>query len=207
MAGADAPHPALLERLRHEYQLWRIEPIRRVAARAALTRRWRCHQFHSFGSGAIVDRPQWLYAPWMIAVGDRVIILRDGWLAVERPAWERPAPALRIGDDVRIRTGCTLSCSESIVIEDHVGMGANVTVIDSRHTWSAGHPNPMLNPPETAPVRIGAGSWIADRATIAAGADIGVQCAIGPGSVISGTVPDYSVVLGNPGRVVGSTRS
>jgi acetyltransferase-like isoleucine patch superfamily enzyme len=165
------------------------------------------HQFHAFGADSIVDRPMWLYAPWKISVGYQVIVLRDGWLAVERGAWDAPEPALRIGDHVAIRNGVTISCATSIVIEDHVGMGAGVTVIDSRHTWSSGHPNPMHSPVEVAPVRIGRGTWIADRATIAAGAEIGEQCMIGPGSVVSGPVGDHAVVLGNPGRVVGSTRT
>ena len=135
------------------------------------------------------------------------MVLRGSWLAVERAAWDKPAPVLDIGDDVAIRNGCTISATESILIEDHVGMGAYVTVIDSRHTWSSGHPNPMFSPVETAPVRIGSGTWLADRATVAAGTEIGEQCAIGPNTTVSGKIPDFSVVLGNPGRVVGTTRT
>jgi acetyltransferase-like isoleucine patch superfamily enzyme len=203
----DSRARTIIEQIHREYSLWRQEPARRVAIRSKLTRSWRVHQFYSFGPYSIVDRPYWLYAPWKIAVGERVIILRGGWLAVEKPAWDTTAPVLTIGDRVAIRTGCTISCAESIVIEDDVGMGANVTVIDSRHTWTSGNPNPMHSPVESSPIRIGAGSWVADRATIAAGAEIGVQCAIGPNSVVSGAIADYSIVLGNPGRVVGSTRS
>jgi acetyltransferase-like isoleucine patch superfamily enzyme len=65
----------------------------------------------------------------------------------------------------------------------------------------------MHSPIESAPVRIGAGSWLADRVSVTAGADIGERCAIAPNAVVSGTVPDFSIVVGNPGRVVGSTRT
>ena len=105
---------------------------------------------------------------------------------------------------------CTLSCGvdarRAATKHSDARLRQSVTVIDSKHTWSSGQ-NTLFNPVEAAPVRIGPGSWLADRVTVAAGADIGEQCAIGPNSTVSGKVPDFSVVLGNPGRVVGSTRT
>jgi acetyltransferase-like isoleucine patch superfamily enzyme len=114
---------------------------------------------------------------------------------------------LQIGDRVGIRVGCTISAATSVVVEEDVGMGASVTIIDSKHTWGGGHVNPLYGTFDSAPVRIGRGSWLADRVTIAAVADIGEQCAIGPNSVVSGKVADFAIVVGNPGRVVGSTRT
>lgn len=206
MARLDEPLRALLGRLEREATLWREEPIRRVAVRNKVVHPLRVRQFHAFGRNSFVDRPVWLYGTHHMAVGDEVIILKGAWLSVERPAWDEPAPALVLGHGVGIRVGCTLSAAESVLVEDHVGMGAYVTVVDSRHTW-ANHPNTLYNPAESAPIRIGKGSWLADRVTVAAGAEIGEQCAVGPNSTVSGRIPDYSIVLGNPGRVVGSTRT
>jgi acetyltransferase-like isoleucine patch superfamily enzyme len=196
-----------LRRLEREAALWREEPIKRVAVRNRFVRPRRVRQFHAFGEQSILDRPQWLYGTKHISVGAFVVILRDAWLAVERPGWTKQAPVLEIGDSVAIRFGCTISAVESIIIEESVGMGANVSIIDSKHTWAPGDMNPMHGPIESAPIRIGRGSWLADRVTVAAGADIGEQCSIGPNSTVSGTIRDYSIVLGNPGRIVGSTRT
>lgn len=196
-----------LRRLEHEYRLLREEPIRRVQLRNKALRPLRVRQFHSYGEYSIIDRPAWLYGTHHISIGRAALILSGGWLAVERVAWGEPAPVLSIGDRVAIRVGCTISAADSIVIEDDVGMGGQVTIIDSRHTRATGNPNPMSGPIEKAPIRVGRGTWLADRVTVAAGADIGEECAIGPNSVVSSTVPDFSIVLGNPGRVVGSTRT
>jgi virginiamycin A acetyltransferase len=49
---------------------------------------------------------------------------------------------------------------------------------------------------------IGHDVWIGTRATILPGARIGSGCIIGAGAVVGGTIPPYSVVSGNPGRVV-----
>jgi lipopolysaccharide O-acetyltransferase len=142
----------------------------------------------------------------MISIGARVVILRGCWIAVERAAWEGPAPALTIGDRVGMRMGCTISASESIVVEDDVVMGAHVTIVDGRHTWSSGKPSTLDSPIDTSPVRVGRGTWLADGVTVSGGADIGEQCAVGSNTVVRGTIPDHSLVVGNPARVVGSTR-
>ncbi|HVU73305.1 MAG TPA: acyltransferase [Mycobacteriales bacterium] len=192
--------------LRRQARLWREEPIHRVAVRARLMRPLRVRQLGAFGPASILDRPAWLYGSRHVSIGAGAIILRGGWIAVERSAWSATEPVLRIGDRVAIRMGVTISAAASIVIEDDVGMGAYVTIIDSKHTWAAGDPNALHGPLESAPIRIGRGTWLADRVTVAPGADIGEQCAIGPNSVVSAKVPDFSVVVGNPGRVVGTTR-
>jgi acetyltransferase-like isoleucine patch superfamily enzyme len=197
----------LLRRLEREYWVWRTEPIKRVAVRNRLIHPLRVRRFASFGPDSFVDRPQWLYGTQKISVGAGVIILEGSWLAVERVAWEQPGPVLTIGDRVAIRVACCISAANSITIEDDVGMGGYVTVIDSKHTWSDDSPNPLYGPIDSAPIRIGRGTWLADRVTIAAGADIGQQCAIGPNSVVTSKVADFSIVVGNPGRVVGSTRT
>lgn len=181
--------------------------MKRVAVRNQLVRPLRVRQFAAFGAGSIVDRPVWVYGPEKMTVGEQVIILKGGWLAVERRAWANPGPALVIGDRVAMRVGGTISASSLITIEDDVGMGAYVSIIDSNHTWKAGNPNPMHNPIDSAPIRIGKGSWLGDRVTVAAGTDIGVQCALAANCLVSGTVADYSIVVGNPGRVVGTTRT
>ena len=47
--------------------------------------------------------------------------------------------------------------------------------------------------------------WIGSNVTLLGGTHIGRGCDIGSGSVIRGNVPPYSVVMGNPAKVVGFT--
>ena len=49
-------------------------------------------------------------------------------------------------------------------------------------------------------VRVGAGSWIGSGAVILA--DIGKNCVIGAGSVVTRPIPDHVVAAGVPARVV-----
>lgn len=49
---------------------------------------------------------------------------------------------------------------------------------------------------------IGHDVWIGARATILPGARIGSGCIIGAGAVVGGDIPPYSIIAGNPGRVI-----
>ena len=48
--------------------------------------------------------------------------------------------------------------------------------------------------------------WVGANAVLVSGAHIGKGSIIGAGSVVSGFVPAYSIVVGNPGRVMGRRR-
>lgn len=191
--------------LKRELRLVLDEPAYRAQLRGRVMRPYRVRRFHSFGAHSLVDRPAWVAGEHRIAVGERVVILRGGWLAVTRPAWDSPGPALTIGDGVSCRPFCTISATESVVIEDDVVMATGCTVIDSDHTLGDSD-NVLYNPAVTAPVRIGRGTWLGDRVSVLRGSDIGRFCVIGANSVVRGSIPDYSVAVGAPARVVGSTR-
>jgi acetyltransferase-like isoleucine patch superfamily enzyme len=110
---------------------------------------------------------------------------------------------LTIGDRVGIRPYCMISASESIVIEDDVIIGAFSSLIDSDHTFAEGRPNVMHNSVATGPIRIGRGSWLAERVAVLRGASIGRCCIVGANSVVRGEIPDYSIAVGAPAKVVG----
>jgi len=59
----------------------------------------------------------------------------------------------------------------------------------------------------TDKVEIGEYSFIGTSSVILSGTTIGKGCIIGAGSVVKGSFPDYSVVVGNPAKIVGDTRN
>jgi len=56
----------------------------------------------------------------------------------------------------------------------------------------------------TGNVLIGEFSFIGDSAVIFPGVEIGKGCLVKAGSIVTNSVPDFSVVSGNPAQVVGS---
>lgn len=57
----------------------------------------------------------------------------------------------------------------------------------------------------TGDVYIGANTFIGARVTILPGTKIGKNCIIGASSTVKGVIPDNSVVIGNPARVLKKT--
>jgi acetyltransferase-like isoleucine patch superfamily enzyme len=57
------------------------------------------------------------------------------------------------------------------------------------------------------PVRIGSGSWIGHGSVILPGADVGEHVVIGANSVVTGVIPDYTVAVGAPARVIKDMRA
>ena len=95
-----------------------------------------------------------------------------------------------------------------LIYPNMIHIGNNVTI--GSNTMIFAHYNPTANkllkengyPREVKQVTIDDGAVLGPGSIITMGTSIGKNSIIGAGSVISGTIPDHSVVLGNPGRVI-----
>lgn len=55
------------------------------------------------------------------------------------------------------------------------------------------------------PISVDNGSFIGAGVSLLPGTNIGKNCIIGAGSVVKGTIPDNSIVIGNPAKVIANT--
>ena len=77
-------------------------------------------------------------------------------------------------------------------------MGRNVTIRDN----NGGHYMSLQGYKTSKPVIIGKHVWICEGATIMQGVKIGDGAIIGAHSVVYSNVPPFSLVSGNPAKVV-----
>jgi acetyltransferase-like isoleucine patch superfamily enzyme len=111
-------------------------------------------------------------------------------------------PVVSIGDRCLIGKGSGIVGHFSITIGNDVWTGHDVYITDQNHGYEdVSRPISVQTMPERA-VSIGDGSWLGHGSVILPGATIGKHVVIGANSVVTGSIPDYSVAVGTPARVV-----
>lgn len=111
-------------------------------------------------------------------------------------------PVVRIGDRCLIGKGTGIVGHLSIEIGNDVWTGQHVYITDQNHGYEdISRPISQQTMPEQ-PVVIGDGSWIGHGSVVLPGARIGRHVTIGANSVVVGELPDYSVAVGAPARVI-----
>lgn len=115
---------------------------------------------------------------------------------------------IEIGDNVVIRPGTMLFGDSrddvsSIIIEDKVLIGSGVHVYVNNHRFNNRN-IPIFDQGHlpVKPVRIKKGSWIGANAIILPGVEIGENCVIGAGAIVTKSVPDHVIAVGNPAKVI-----
>ncbi|MBV9679036.1 MAG: acyltransferase [Acidobacteriaceae bacterium] len=114
-------------------------------------------------------------------------------------------PVLQIGDGVDIGHNVFFTVNKGIIIEDEVNIASHVQIMDSDgHPRDAGLRAQKLPPfpDDVKPIRICKRAWIGIGSFIMKGVTVGEGAIIGSNSVVINDVPPFSVVLGNPARVV-----
>lgn len=91
--------------------------------------------------------------------------------------------------------------SGRIVIEEDVSFGHNVSLLTGTHSTSAlGRARMNAVPAEGRDITISRGAWVASNATIIGPAFIGRHAVVAAGAVVTGNVPQNTIVAGIPAR-------
>lgn len=111
-------------------------------------------------------------------------------------------PNLTIGHGAKIRRFAHIVCINEIIIEDKVLIADKVFISDNIHSYK----KPDIPIVEqaldfVANVKIGTGTCIGENVCII-GAKIGRNCTVGANSVVTKDIPDYSIAVGSPAKVI-----
>jgi acetyltransferase-like isoleucine patch superfamily enzyme len=144
-------------------------------------------------------------------VGSGLTIGKGCRIEVETSHWEslNREPCLIIGENVRMNDYCHITSGESVIIEDNVLIASRVYISDLSHGAYGKnniHHSPLIIPNDRPfvgyPVVIKQNVWLGEGVCILPGVTVGEGSIIGSNSVVSRSIPPYSIAGGIPAIVL-----
>lgn len=150
----------------------------------------------SCGEGCVFEEEVRIFHP------ERVYLGRDVYVGHQTILKAYHEGEMRIGGGTWIGQQCFFHSAGGIVIGENVGIGPAVKILTSSHA-EAGRDRPILHSPLVfAPVTIEDDADIGIGAILLPGVTVGRGAQVGAGAVVTRDVPAYTVVAGNPARVL-----
>lgn len=162
-------------------------------------------RFGSFGKNSIICFPQTtIFNEQYIQIGSNTMIGSHVALSAGMVPGQQclTNPVVRIGDRCLIGRGSGIVGHLAIDIGNDVWTGHHVYITDQNHGYEIVDLPISMQTQVEKPVVVGEGSWIGAGSVILPGAHIGKHVAIGANSVVNGNIPDYSVAVGSPAKVI-----
>ncbi|WP_217198330.1 acyltransferase [Streptomyces buecherae] len=203
----------------HRHVLSSLDAWRRRVASRAVHRGWRWMQqtgavtaerpgpyrFRRIGPGTRLAFPLGtVFGEGWIELGDHCVIGEGVTLAAGMlPGLDLgPDPVLRVGHGVVLGRGTHVVASVPVEFGRDVFCGPYVYVTSDNHAYDDPAQPIGKQWPRSAPVSIGAGSWLGAGAVVLPGARLGRNVVVAAGAVVRGEVPDHAVVAGAPAKIV-----
>ena len=189
----------------------------------ALRKRFYPSLFARMGRGTVIGRGVVLRAPASIALGEHVMI--DDYAVLDAKG---PTSSIELGNQILLGRNTILSCADARIrmgsfisigpfcffaSKAFIDIGSNVSIGSGTQVLAGGHAHEDPDVPVIRQARIHKGVSIADDVWIGTGVTILDGVTIGRGSILSAgavvikDVPEFSVVVGNPARVVQKRRA
>lgn len=152
--------------------------------------------------GAYIKRPYHIEGGEFIHVGQNVSISAYSKLSCfSKYAGKDYNPTIQIGNNVFANRFLTVLSADKLIIGENTFLGSYVSITNENHGITPGHTSFGLQPLTSEPVVIGNNCWIGDHVTILPGVTIGDWTIIGAGSVVTNSIPSFSIAVGVPARV------
>lgn len=168
---------------------------------------WIKQLFKKCGKNVSFRKPLYLIGPQYISIGENFGALDrfriECWDQYKN---EKFNPSITIGDNVAVGYNVHIGCINEITIGNNVLFASNIFIEDCNHGYADSRDFDIAPLDRSlyskGPVIIKDNVWVGENVAIMPNVTIGKNAIIGANSVVTKDVPDYSVVVGNPAKVI-----
>ncbi|CAH1218390.1 2,3,4,5-tetrahydropyridine-2,6-dicarboxylate N-acetyltransferase [Paenibacillus plantiphilus] len=160
-------------------------------------------RFHHIGDHTMIEGGCQFHGAEEMSIGSHVFVRSGAWFNIaSEVTGERPK--IMIGDGCQFNKGVSISAFNLVIIERFAGIGHNSYISDAGHEYrKVGVPFLYQGIIGGKPTIIGEGVFVGANCIISGGGiTIGKGSVIGANSVVTRDIPDYSVAVGSPARVI-----
>lgn len=145
-----------------------------------------------------------------IQIGENFHAGKDLWIeAVHSHGKLTYNPQIIIKDNVAVNDSVHIAATNYVEIGNNVLMASKIYIADHNHgSYQGEDQSDPETPPNIRPVScdkrvvIEDNVWLGEFVAVLPGVTIGRGCIIGSNSVVSKSIPPYSIAVGSPARVV-----
>ena len=180
-----------------------LKSIYHVVIKRDVLNRFELKKFSSVGNNSIIYKPKYIDRnKKQISIGNNTTILNGSRIQTYLNS-SGIRGEIRIGNNCYFGYGLSLLGGADIVIEDGVLMASDIMISSENHSIDPEINDYYMNQPlHCKPVVIGEGTWIGEKVCVLPGVKIGKKCVIGAGSVVTKSIPDFSIAVGNPAKII-----
>lgn len=111
---------------------------------------------------------------------------------------------IEMGNNITLNEWCYINGYGTVKIGNDVRIGNRTTILSSDHSWLEKDIAIYKQPIKALPTIIEEDVFIGCSVVILGGVHIGKHSVVGAGTVVTKDVPENSIVVGCPGKVIGS---
>lgn len=152
----------------------------------------------TLGKHVALNNPKHIHFGKGVGVGDNAF-----FLPVTAYQGRNYAPSIIIGEGTWVGKGCSIAAINRVEIGKHILFEGQVHITDHSHGYEDVTlpivPQQLIT---KGPVVIEDDCWLGFSCEILSGVHIGKHCVVAARSVVTKDVPAYSIVAGNPAKVV-----
>jgi acetyltransferase-like isoleucine patch superfamily enzyme len=159
--------------------------------------------FKEYGNGSRIQGRVYISNPEFIFIGKKTSI--GPFCRLETfPNYGkvRTTPKLFIGDNCSIQHAVHIYCAKSVIIDSGCLIASGCMITDENHGMNPSLGYYASQPLDYSPTHLKEGVWLGENVSVLPGVTIGKFSIVGSNSVVKHDIPDYSIAIGSPAKVI-----